>query len=302
MEAPPRSWCDLSAFSCSHRHGLAAIVLIAAILLQGCSPQSLLLRQAADALAEQGAAQESDLLLARDAAPFYLKSAESVLLRVPGHLRLAEAVTAGFTQYAYAFIAFEADVMDARDAKAARQMRERASAMYGRAFGHAQRALESVKPGLSSPRDDSPMPVEAVPLAYWAAASLAARASTAKEPDVIAELPRAVSIARAAYAASPDHGHGALASLLGSLEASRPGGSPTLAQAYFERALSAGGDRRPGVRVAIAESIALPAGERTEFERLLHEALALPVPANDLDAQVMRRRARWLLDRADDLF
>jgi len=292
----------LSAFSRIHRRGLAALILTAAVALQGCSPQSLLLHQAADALAQQGTAPEDDLLLARDAAPFYLKSAESVLARVPGHLRLAEAVTAGLTQYAYAFIAFEADLMDSRDAKAARQMRERAAAMYGRAFGHAQRALETVQRGLSSPRAESAMPVEAVPLAYWAAAALAARVSAAKDPAVIAELPRAVEIARAAYATSPDHAHGALASLLGSLEAARPGGSPALARTYFERALSAGGDKRPGVRVAMAESIALPAGQRAEFERLLQEALALPVPAGDLDAQVMHRRARWLLDRADDLF
>lgn len=280
---------------------LPGLLLIACGLLQGCSPQTLLLRHTADVLSEQGDAPEPDLLLARDAAPFYLKTAESVLRQTPGHLRLAEAVTAGFTQYAYAFIAFEADQVEPQDARAAQRLRERASAMYGRAFEHARTALELQRPGLSSPTPDTAMPAEAVPLAYWAAASLAARVSTSKDAAVVAELPRAVALARAAYATAPDHGHGALASLLGSLEAGRPGGSAAQARQYFDRALAAG-PTRPGVRVAMAESLALPAGSRTEFAALLHDALAVPAAPGDLDSQVMQRRARWLLERADDLF
>lgn len=280
---------------------LLPTLLVAATLLTGCSPQTLLLHRAADVLADQGDAPEDDLLLARDAAPFYLKTAESVLRRTPEHLQLAEAVSAGFTQYAYAFIAFEADQVEAQDARAAQQMRERAAAMYGRAFEHARAALERLQPGLASPAPDTVMPPPAVPLAYWAAASLAARVAMSKDAAVVAELPRAVALARAAYATTPDHGQGALASLLGSLEAGRPGGSLAQAQHYFERAQAAGRNR-PGVRVAMAEALALPAGQRDTFEALLREALALPVPPGDLDAQVMQRRARWLLARTDDLF
>ena len=271
-------------------------------MLQGCSPQSLLVRHAADALSAQGVAPEDDLLLARDAAPFFLKTAESVLRQNPGHLKLAETVAAGFTQYAYAFVAFDSEQLQTQDARAAQVLRARASALYARGFAHAAVALDLLRPGLSSPADRSPMPAEAVPLAYWAAAALAARVATSKDAEVVAELPRAMALALSAYATAPDHGNGALASLLGSLEAGRPGGSTVQARAYFERAMAAGSNARPGVRVAMAEALALPAGDRAAFETLLRDALAQPLLPGDLDAQVIQRRARWLLDRSDDLF
>ena len=69
----------------------------------------MLLAGVADALAAQSQADEDDLHLARDAAPFYLKLSESLLQQTPGHFALAESVAGGFTQYAYAFVAFEAD-------------------------------------------------------------------------------------------------------------------------------------------------------------------------------------------------
>ena len=63
----------------------------------------------ADALVMPGQSTEEDLYLARDASAFYLKLSEVVLYETPGNLRLAESVAAGFTQYAYAFVSFEAD-------------------------------------------------------------------------------------------------------------------------------------------------------------------------------------------------
>jgi len=81
----------------------------------------MLLSGVADALAAQGRADEDDLLLARDAAPFYLKLSESLLLQTPGHISLAESVAGGFTQYDYAFVAFEADRIESSDSRAAQR-------------------------------------------------------------------------------------------------------------------------------------------------------------------------------------
>ena len=96
-------------FTCSRSQSplLACRLLLLAILLSllaGCTPRQLIVGSLADELAAQGSQQESDLELARDAAPFYLKLSESVLLQQPGHRALAEAVAGRFTRYAYAFI------------------------------------------------------------------------------------------------------------------------------------------------------------------------------------------------------
>ncbi|MCZ8076562.1 MAG: TRAP transporter TatT component family protein, partial [Paucibacter sp.] len=84
------------------------------------------------------------------------------------------------------------------------------------------------------------------------------------------------------------------------LEAARPGGSSRRAEAVFAQALAAAAGRTAGVYVGQAESLAQPAGDRAAFEALLRQALA--VPGNSLGNQLMRQRAQWLLDSADDLF
>lgn len=281
-------------------------------LLAGCSPRQLIVGNLADELAAQGQAAESDLELARDAAPFYLKLSESVLRQQPGHAALAESVAAGFTQYSYAFVAFEAERVEADDAKAAEQLRHRAAALYRRAHQHALRALEKLHTGfLAALRqaDEALWPVlrhEEVGLAYWAAASWGGWISLSKDdPDVVADLPLAVRLAELARRADPDWGGGATTSLRATLEASRPGGDRKLAERWFDEAIARSGGRLPSPLLAKAEGIALPAGDRESFEKLLNQALALEIDSNSpqaLQTQVVRRRAAWLLEKSPDLF
>ena len=260
------------------------------LALSGCT--SLLLDRMADTLAEQQQAEEDDLPLARDAAAFYLKVSEAVLREQPTHNRLATAVTAGFTQYSYAFVAFEAEKMEGRDARAAQALRERAARLYARARTHGQRALG---PG--------PLRPEQVALAHWTASAWAAQISLSKQsPEVVAELPQALALAARAYALAPDHAQGDLAGLMGNLEAARPGGQPAQARHYFERAQALSQGRSPAIWVAQAEALALAAGDRAAFEADLRRAVAASEGQRTLVSTLMRERALWLLERLDDLF
>ena len=74
------------------------------------------------------------------------------------------------------------------------------------------------------------------------------------------------------------------------------------AERYFDQALASSRDQRAGVLVAKAEAIAQPAGDRAAFEALLRQALQASADRRDLSNVVMRERAQWLLDTADDLF
>jgi hypothetical protein len=269
----------------------------------------IIVQNVADELASQGQGDEDDLLLARDASAFYLKLSESVLRQSPGHLKLAEAVSGGFTQYAFAFIAFEGDRIEARDAKAAAILRQRAARLYRRAHGHAMAALEQHHPGfakaLASPRSaDWPhLRDTEIGVAYWAAASWGGLISLSKDdPEVVADLPLAFRLAQLAWLQQPDQGRGGLASLMGTFEAARPGGSVMLAAGYFDRAILLGAGENAGAYVAKAESIALAAGDRSQFETLLRQALKAGSVHHDLQNEVMHVRAQWLLDSADDLF
>ncbi|MFY8117047.1 MAG: TRAP transporter TatT component family protein [Roseateles sp.] len=285
------------------------VLLLAASLLSACSPRLMLVRSVADELASQGQAEEEDLLLAREASAFYLKLSESLLRQTPGHLALAESVAGGFTQYAYAFVAFEADRLESRDARAAQALRQRAARLYLRAHRHAMAALEQHHGGAflqrlqqsSAAQPLPPLPAEQVGVAYWAAASWAAYISLSKDkPEAVADLPLVLRLAEWAWATQPAHGEGALAGLLATLEASRPGGKAQRAETLFDQAIAAADGRNAGALVGKAETLALPAGDRAAFEALLRQALA--VPGQSLGTQVMRQRAQWLLDSADDLF
>lgn len=266
----------------------------------------------ADELAAQGRSAEPDLDLAREASAFYLKLSESILRQDPGHRPLAEAVAAGFTQYAYAFVAFEAEQVEAKDARAAERLRQRAAKLYQRAHRHAMNGLEHAQPGfaaaLASAREpDGPrLAPEQAGLAYWAAASWGGWISLSKDdPDVVADLPLAVRLARMAWMADPDWGQGALTGLLATLEAARPGGSRKQALRWFDQAIAQSGGKSAGPLLGKAEGYAQPAGDREMFEQLLRQALTIGDEAGSplaLQNEVMRRRARWLLERTDDLF
>lgn len=288
------------------------LILCTNLLLTACAPRQLIVGGIADQLAAQGAAAEDDLDLAREASAFYLKLSEAVLRQTPRHAALAESVAAGFTQYAYAFVAFEADRQEARDARAAAQLRQRAARLYRRAQRHAMQALEQAVPDLRAALTAAPEPA-ATPLhrsqaglAYWAAAAWGGWISLAKDdPDVVADLPAAVRLARFAWQADPDWGDGRLTGLRATFEAARPGGDRAQALAWFDRALEQSAGRDAGAYVAKAEGVALPAGDRAAFENLLHRALTVqdaPDSPQALGNEIMRRRAAWLLEQADDLF
>ncbi|MEX8492758.1 TRAP transporter TatT component family protein [Sphaerotilus sp.] len=290
--------------------GLCMAVL-PGLLLGGCSTRSLILRHVGDELAQQAHAQngEDDLVLAREASAFYLKLSESILRPQPGHLALAESVASGFTQYAYAFVSFEADRREASDARAAQALRERAARLYARAWRHARTALEADQPGFmaalsqTDPARWPPLRPETVGLAYWGAAAWAGQISLSKDhPDTVADLPLSIRLAERAYACAPGHGDGALASLMGTLEMARPGGSTARALAYFDEAIRLGQDHQAGALVAKAEGWAQTTGDKTVFALLLGEALSVSARHPTLPNEAARLRAQWLLAQIDDLF
>lgn len=297
-----------SAYNVVHVVKLLGVFSIS-LLLGACSPRYFIVQGVANELASQGKSAEDDLELSREASAFYLKLSESVLRQTPGNLKLAEAVSAGFTQYAFAFVSFEAEKIEAKDVRAAQKLRVRAARLYLRAHRHAIVALEQHKPGflkaLSSPEPKNwpRLDEEEIGVAYWAAASWGGYISLSKDdPNIVADLPLAVRLARLAWEKMPNYGDGALASLMGSFESARPGGSRQQALTYFDQAISASADKSAGPFVAKAEGVALPAGDRTAFDALLRQALVASDTRRDLQNEVMRERALWLLESADDLF
>jgi len=298
------------------RLGCAGIAV--ALLASACSIRNAVLDDAADAFAAQGGAfaGEEDPELIRDAAPFSLKLVESLLAERPAHRGLLLAAARGFTQYAYAFVQQEADQVESRDVAEAFRLRRRAAGLYRRARDYGLRGLTTGhgdplqalrKDGAASllagrGRDD-------VALLYWTGAAWAGWIALAKDDrEALADWPLALALLERALTLDEGFGGGALHSLFISLEMSRAA-DPQLAQAraraHFARARELNGGRQAGPYVALAESVAIPAQDRAEFTRLLQAALALDPDADPparLENHVLQKRARWLLDHADQYF
>jgi predicted anti-sigma-YlaC factor YlaD len=278
---------------------LRITTLLAALLLAaGCST----LREYAagsigDALASGGDvyASDDDVELIGAATPFGLKTVESLLATTPKHRGLLLAAARGFTQYAYVYVQVPAEDAEERDVAYAYAQLERARRLYIRARDYGLRGLE-IAP------DD-------VSLLYWTGVSWMAAISLSKDhPSVLAGLPKADALIARAGELQPDFDQGTLHTFLIGYEMGRPNSRPDaaqLARAHFKRAIELSRGYQAAPYISLAESVAVPAHDRREFEALLRKALEVDVNARPewrLANLVMQRRARRLLAHVDELF
>jgi len=304
------------------RHGRSsrgrAIALVVLLLLpSACSLRRVAVGAAASALSVGGAgwASDDDPELVRDAAPFALKTIEGLLAQAPEDRRLLLAAASGFTQYSYAFVASEADYVEAEDLQRATALRRRALGLYRRALGYGLRGLEAGHPGFERMLRADPQAAlagcarEDVPLLYWTAGAWSLLAAIAKhDAEVTADLPLAVAMMTRAGELDEGFEGGAIYDFFIAWEGGRPGaagGSAIRARESFEGAVAASGGRRAAPYVTLAETVSVADQDRAEFERLLGQALAVDVdaaPEYRLANLVAQRRAAWLRARAGELF
>jgi len=328
-QVPARLSEDRSiAFAGSVLHGRAGATVrryralslsigLGVVLLSGCSIREYAIRNLADVLSSGGTtfASDDDPELIRQALPFSLKLIESLLEETPRHRGLLLAACSGFTQYAHAFVQQDADELGTRNLAAATVLWDRARKLYLRARDYGLRGLDSAHPGFAAElRKDPRWAVRSarradVPLLYWTAASWGAAISISKDtPDLIADQPIVEALIDRALELDESFEDGAIHTFLITYEMVRQG-APTApevrARRHFERAVELSNGCSAAALVALAETVCVQEQERSEFEHLLHAALAVDVNARPpcrLKNLIMQRRARWLLSRADELF
>jgi predicted anti-sigma-YlaC factor YlaD len=295
-----------------------SVIVPACLLLAGCSVRQLAIKQLGAALAESAGgafAAEEDVEFAGQAVPFSLKLIESLILEQPENTDLLTAAAAGFTQYSYVWVQQPADFIEDEDFAQAQRDRARAKAFYLRAHRYAMRGLDAAHPGLAARlAGDSQAALDAttnedLPLLYWAAASLGSAISLGKtEPELVARQTQFAALLDRAYALNPDWDDGAVRELKIAYELSRPGGGADAferVRRQFDRLVELGNGLRASPFVSLAESVSVQQQNRQEFIELLNRALAIDpdrTPAHRLANVVAQQRARWLLERVDELF
>jgi predicted anti-sigma-YlaC factor YlaD len=290
--------------------------LLLAVWLSGCSPRTIVLHKAADAFASTGEAfaTDGDPELVREAAPFALKGMESLVAETPEHRGLLAALSGGFTQYATAFV--WQDAVESPEPEAAEAGKDRARRLYLRARDYGLRGLEAAHPGFRGALAKDPAkalsrtgPAD-VSLLYWTAASWTlAIASSGMAPALLVDLPLCEALMRRALSLDEGFGAGAIHEYFVALEGSRPdatGRTIERARRHHERAMAFAEGKRISPLVTMAETVSVKTQDKAEFLALLDRALAFDAhreaPEFRLANLVAQRRARWLKERADELF
>ena len=301
------------------RSPVARGVVIAAVVLgSGCSIRSMAVNALSDTLAEGASvyASDNDPELVREALPFNLKTVETLLQSSPEHPGLLLIACSTFTQYAAAFIQADAEVAEWEDFDyaAAESSRARALNLYIRARNYCLRRVEIDYPGLADrlrlePDETvSAFGVDDTETMYWLGGSWGSAISLGlDQPDLAADLPVVRALLARALELDEDYNRGALHSAFITLESVPEllGGSPTRARAHFERAVELSGGLDASPYVAMATGVSLATQDREAFESLLGSALAVD-PEADISIRLLnlvtQKRARLLLDHADELF
>ena len=311
LEAPPIR---------THRHPTrplaVACALVAGLLLAGCSIQKMATKSVADSLTKgpDVFGTDNDPELVRDALPFGLKTMESLLQTLPQHEGLLLTLCKGFTQYSYAFVQSEGDLIVNTDYARSTALHERAFHLYLRARDYGLRCLALRHPGigdslrLAPARAAAKLDARDLPALYWTSASWGSAIALGKDrPEMLADLPVIRELVNRGLALDERYDAGAFHEAAIVLDALPPamGGSVESARKHFERAVEISGDKRASPYVTLAQSVSVLQQDRAEFRRLLEHALQFDPdrdPSTRLATIVLQRKAKSLLERESDFF
>ena len=295
--------------------GLAWAALLAATT--GCSVKRFAINKLGDSLASSGTtyAADNDPELVGQALPFGLKLVEGLLAKAR-HTGLLFAAASGFTQYAYAYVHQDADIIEKRGSPTGqrRSADTRQASVPARARlrpARARRPASRVRPGA---RGDPHGAVRVarkddVPLLYWTAASWGSAIGVSKDdPGAHRRSADRRGVDRSGAGARSGFRLGRHPQLPHHLRAGAPGaaGDPAArSRLHFDRAVALTNGQLAGPFVALAEAVTVQSQDRAEFDSLLKRALAIDPDARPewrLVNLIVQRRARWLIERKDDLF
>ncbi len=292
----------------------AALSLCLVVAMSGCSIKRMAINGIGDSLTTGPSVFETDddPQLVCGSLPFSIKFLEMLLAESPRHRGLLMSAAKAYTLEAYACVAQEAEYAGA-DLAATQAATLRARKLLMRALAYGMRGLEVTMPGVTSTLARDPKSALAkstkddVALLYWSAASLGLAISSGKgEAAMLARLPEVEALLARALELDESFDRGTLHEFQLSLATSRPSGADAAgAKRAYDRALALSGGKRASLFVSHAEAVAVPAQDRKAFVASLERALAVDPsaePSLKLANALAQRRARWLLDRVDDLF
>ena len=265
---------------------------------------------------------ESDLQLAREAAPASLKTVESFLVVSPENKDLLEVLAQGYSQFAFGFTEDELESLgDSGDAAKKQSLVVRATDYYDRGYGFAVRLaaledkqiVEAIKGDLAGldnvlKHGDFDDAEDSIGI-YWAGLSMASAINLNKDDmNRVADLPKVIALLERAHQVGPNYFNHGPALALGVVYASQGkamGGDPVRAKIMFDEVINATGGKYLMAKVLYARVYATVVQDRPLFEKTLKEVIDAPAdiwPAQRLANELAKKRAVRYLAQAEDLF
>jgi len=295
-----------------------AAVVAAAAVLPGCATiNTLAVKGVASTLSEGGdtVMSHNDPALIAGAMPFALMLHESLLASVPNYEPLLTTTCGLYTQYAFGFIAADAEALQRDNYDRSKEISDRAFTLAERGKDYCWRGLDVTFRGMSQALKTNPTRAlartkkEHVELLYWSAASLGAAISAGglDHPELLIDWPVVRALAERALVLDETWSHGAIPELMITVESQGEalGGSEDRARRHFARAVEIQRGLSPSPYVALATGVVKSKQDRDEFAALIEQALAIDPekdPSHRLVILITQKRARLLLERIDDLF
>lgn len=298
----------------------AAVLLATLVLPPGCgTARRVGVNEASPVLKASLRAYEAetDLEVARAAAPAMLKLVEGLLETAPNDRELLEIVARGWSEFAFGFLEddFESLPNDAAHAAERQRLSLRATALYDRAFRFAARRLQDddadIERALGADADTlrarlARLGKPAVPGLVFAGLALASAINLNRtDPSRVVDLPKAIALLERARDLDPTYYYGGAQMVLGIIYCSAPaseGGDPARGQRWFAESIAQTQGQYWLARVMAARMCDVRRGDRAGFERTLRQIVAAPPTAERryrLANEVARRRAaRYLAEVA----
>ncbi len=299
--------------------GISAVLLCLAIL-GGCSINQLAVRTIGGVLSAGGESTvftgDDDPDLVGDALPFALKLYEILAANDPGNAALSLSTGRTFVSYASAFVQTPASELPSSQFDRQVAMRMRAKKLFLRGREYILKGLELRRPGFRAALDAKSARAALglvsradIDYLFWVGVSwLGAFGADPFDFSLIVTVPRAMALLGQVAEWDDAYGGGSLHEIFISFYGSAPadlGGSEEKARQNFLRAVEISKGTRAGPYVALASTVSVKDQKLSEFRELLTAALAIDAnrePSGRLENIINQRKARWLLDHADDFF
>lgn len=296
---------------------MAAMLL--GVGLAGCNMVKIATNQTADvlAVAAPSMAMESDVDLAREAAPGQLKTVEGFWLASPENRKLLRLLAQGYCEYAFGFLDadLEALTMAGRDDDQTAKLRARATGLYQRCMRYGLKLLDrSWEQALAGE-----LPAFRAKVAragksnvegmFFTALGLASSININRDNlELVASLPRVkIMFERIVQLDEKFYNAGAHMALgmLYSAQGAAIGGNPAKGLEHFDRAIALTGGKFLMPKVLKAHTYAVTTSDRKLFhDSLVEVTQAAPDiwPEQRLANELAKLRATRYLAHEDELF